>query len=61
MIDELFFDGVLIEPGDGAQPPGDSRAGPTPGLQLTSEGLDVGAADGEQGLGAGAAPGRELA
>src|SRR5215470_1918568 len=37
-------------------------AGPAPGLQVTSEGLDAGAADGEQGQGAGAAPGRrELA
>jgi hypothetical protein len=61
VIQEFFFDCVLVEPGDGAQPPGDGRAGPALGLQLTSEGLDVGAADGEQGQGPGAAPRRELA
>src|SRR5262245_24797239 len=47
MIKEFLFDGVLVEPGDGAQPPGDGGPGPAPGLQLTGEGLDVGAADGE--------------
>ena len=61
MLEELFFGRVLIEPGDGAQPLGDSRAGPAPGLQLPGEALDVGAADGEQGQGTGAAPGGELA
>jgi hypothetical protein len=25
---EFFFDGVLVEPGDGAQPPGDGGPGP---------------------------------
>jgi len=36
-----------------------ARARP-PGLQLPGEGLDVGAADGEQAQGTGAAPGGEL-
>ncbi len=61
MIEEFLFDRVLIEPGDGAQPPGDGSAGPAPSFQVAGEGLDVGAADGEQGQGAGSAPGRELA
>ena len=29
---ELFFDGVLVKPGDGAQPPGDGGAGPAVGF-----------------------------
>ena len=58
---ELFFDGVLVEPGDGGQPAGDGRAGASPGFQIPGEPFDVGAADGEQGHGAGAAPGGELA
>ena len=61
VIEEFFLDGVLVEPGDGAQPPGDGGAGAAPGFQVTGEALDVGAADGEQGQGAGAAPGGELA
>ena len=61
MIEEFFLDGVPVEPGDGAQPPGDSGAGAALGLQLPGEGLDVGAADREQGKGAGAAPAGELA
>jgi hypothetical protein len=61
MLEELFFDGVLVEPGDGAQPPGHSRAGPAAGFEFPGEGFDVGAADGEQGQGGGAAPAGELA
>jgi hypothetical protein len=61
VIQELFFDGVLAEPGDGGQPPGDGGAGAAPGFQVACEGLDVGAADGEQAEGAGTAPGGELA
>jgi hypothetical protein len=61
MIQEFFLDGVLVEPGDGGQPPGDGGAGPAPGFQLPGEGFDAGAADGEQGQRAGAAPGGELA
>ena len=30
MIQEFFFDGVPVEPGDGAQPPGDGGAGARP-------------------------------
>jgi hypothetical protein len=42
---ELVFDGRLAEPGDGAQPAGDRRAGTAAGFQLPCEGLEVGAAD----------------
>jgi hypothetical protein len=43
------------------QPAGDGRAGPAPYFEFSGEAFDVGAADGEQGQGAGAAPGGELA
>jgi hypothetical protein len=61
VIQELFFDGVPVEPGDGGQSAGDGGMGSSPGLQLAGEPFDVRAADREQGHGAGAAPGRELA
>ena len=60
MFEEVFPDRVLVEPGDGAQPPGDGRAGPAPHLEFPGEAFDVAASDGEQGQGAGAAPGGEL-
>ena len=47
MLEELFLDGVLVEPGDGAQPPGDGRAGPAPDFEFPGKAFDVGAADGE--------------
>ena len=58
---EFFLDRVLVEPGDGGQPPCDRGAGPAPGFQLPREGFDVRAADGEQGQGPSPAPGGELA
>ena len=61
MLEEFFFDGVAVEPGDGAQPPGDGRPGAAPGFQVAGEALDVCAADGEQVQGARAAPAGELA
>jgi hypothetical protein len=61
VLEELFFDHVFVEPGDGAQPPGDGGAGAAPGFQVPGEAFDVGAPDGEQVQGAGAAPGGELA
>jgi hypothetical protein len=48
VVEELLFDGVLVEPGDGAQPSGDGGAGPAVCFQFPGEGLDVGAADGEE-------------
>jgi hypothetical protein len=41
VVEELFFDGVLIEPGDGGQPTGDGGAGPPLGFQFAGEGLDI--------------------
>jgi len=61
VIQEFLLDRVLVEPGDSGQPAGDRGAGPSPGLQVAGEAFDVGAADGEQGQGAVASPGRELA
>jgi hypothetical protein len=52
---EFFFDGVVVEPGDGAQPPGHGGAGAAPGFQVAGEAFDVGAAGGEQVQGARAA------
>jgi len=48
VIEEVFLDGVPLEPGDGAQPPGDGGPGPAAGLQITGEALNVSAADLEQ-------------
>jgi hypothetical protein len=61
VLEEFFFDGVLVEPGDGAQPPGHGGAGAAPGFQVAGEAFDVGAAGGEQVQGARAAPGGEPA
>jgi hypothetical protein len=61
VVEEFFLDGVLVEPGDGAQPPGDGGAGAAAGLQFAGERLDVGAADREQGQGTCPAPAAELA
>ena len=38
VLEEFFFDRVLVEPGDGAQPPGDGGAGTALGLQVPGEG-----------------------
>jgi len=61
VLEELFFDSVFVEPHDGAQPPGHGGAGAASDFQVAGEAFDVGAADGEQGQGAKAAPGGELA
>ena len=61
VVQEFFLDGVLVEPGDGAQPPGHGGTRPAVGFQFAGEGLDVGAADREQRQGTGAAPAGELA
>jgi hypothetical protein len=61
MVQELFFNGVLVEPGDGGLPPGDSGAGVSPGFQFPGEPFNICTADGEQGHGTGAAPSGELA
>ena len=46
MIQQVFLHRVPVEPGDGAQPPGDG--GPGAGLQIAGEALDVRAAGLEQ-------------
>jgi hypothetical protein len=56
MLEKFFLNGVLVEFSDGAQPLGDGGAGTAFGLQFAGEGLDVGAADREQGQRTGAAP-----
>ena len=42
MLEQAFLDGVPVEPGDRAQPAGDSGPGPAAGLQVAGETLDVG-------------------
>jgi hypothetical protein len=44
VLQELRLDGVLIEPGDRAQPAGDRGPGPAAGFQVPREALDVRAA-----------------
>jgi hypothetical protein len=61
MLEELFFDRVFAEPGDGAQPPGHGDARSPSCFQAAGEAFDVGAADSEQAQGASAAPAGELA
>src|SRR5260370_32977203 len=56
ILEEVFLDRVLAEPGDSAQPPGDGRAGPALEFEFPCEAFDVGAAGGEQGERAGRAP-----
>src|SRR5258708_36691354 len=60
MLEEVFLDRVLVEPGDSAQPPGDGRAGPALDFEFPGEAFDVGAAAGEQGQRARAALRGEL-
>jgi hypothetical protein len=61
MLEEFLFNGVVVEPGDGAQPPGHCGPGPAPGFQIAGEAFDVGAANREQRQRAVAAPRGELA
>ena len=61
MLEEFFLDSVFVEPRDGAQPSGHGGASAASCFQVPCEAFDVGAADGEQVQGAGAAPGGELA
>jgi hypothetical protein len=45
MVKEFLLDGVLVDSGDGGQPPGHGGAGTAPSLQFPGEGLDVRTAD----------------
>jgi|SRR5215471_7616603 len=60
MLEQAFLDGVPVEPGDRAQPAGDSGPGPAAGLQVAGETLDVGPAGLEQVQVVQLAPGSEL-
>jgi hypothetical protein len=60
-VQEFLLEGTSVEPGDDGQPSGDGGAGPAYGFQFPGEGLDVGAADGEQRCGPCTAPTGELA
>jgi hypothetical protein len=60
IIEQLFFDRVLVEPAM-VHNRRMTVAGPAPGFEFPGEAFDVGAADAEQRQGAGAAPGGELA
>ena len=43
MVEDLFLDRVLVEPRDGAQPPGHGGASAASGFQVAGEAFDVGA------------------
>ena len=51
VIEQLFLDGVAVEPGDGAQPAGDRGPCAAAGFQVTGEALDIAAAGPEQAPG----------
>jgi hypothetical protein len=61
VVEQVFLDGVPVEPGDGAQPPGDGGLGPAAGLQVAGEALDVGPPCLEQAQVMPVAPARVLA
>jgi hypothetical protein len=61
VLEKFLFDGVPVEPRDGAQPPGDRVPGPAFGFEMAGEAFDIGAANCEQWHRAAAAPGGELA
>jgi hypothetical protein len=60
VVEELFLDGVAVEPGDRGQAAGDGGPCPAPSFELAGEGLDVRAAHREQRQGPGPAPPGEL-
>src|SRR5215472_11015997 len=61
VLAQVFLHRIPVEPGDGAQPPGDGGPGPAAGLQVTGETLDVGATGLEQAQAVLVAPTRVLA
>jgi hypothetical protein len=48
VLEQVFFDGVAVEPGDGAQPSGDGRPGPPGSFPVPAEAFDVRTSRGEQ-------------
>jgi hypothetical protein len=61
VVEELFLHGVLVEPGDRAQPPGHGSAGTAAGFEFAGEGLDVSSPNRKLRHRPGAAPAGELA
>jgi hypothetical protein len=61
VVEQVFLDGVLVQPGDGGQPAADGGADSSGGFEVAGGQLDVGAANGEQAQLPLAAPGGELA
>ena len=61
VIEEVFFDGIPVEPGHSAQAAGDGGPGAAAAFQVASEALDVGAARLEQAHPVLLAPARILA
>jgi hypothetical protein len=47
MIQQLLLDRIQVEPGHGAQPPGNGGPGPAASFQVAGEALDIGTADTE--------------
>ena len=60
MIEEFFFDGVPVEPGDGAHAAGDGGSGPAAGFQVPGEALNIRPPSLKQGQLVLLAPGGEL-
>jgi hypothetical protein len=48
VLEQVFLDGITVEPSDGAQPSGDGGPGAAAGLQVAGEVFDVGAPGLEQ-------------
>jgi hypothetical protein len=42
VLEEFLLDGVLVEPGDGALPPGDGSTGTAARFEVAGEAFDVG-------------------
>jgi hypothetical protein len=44
VVEQFFLDGVAVEAGHGAQPPGHGGPGPAGGFEVAAEAFDVGSA-----------------
>ena len=61
MVQQFLLDGVPVEPGNRAQPPGNSGPGTAMSFQIAGEALNIGTADAEQPQLVDVAPAGELA
>ena len=61
VVDDAFFLGVAVEPGDRRQTPADRRSRPAPFFEFPREHLDVGAAHVEELQAVAVTPGSKLA